>query len=92
MRGHKLTVRDQELREQILEFMTTGEVGLRDAEQEADIREFLQSLIDDGLIVIADRRMRLTERGKPFLRNACMALDERLRAQQPGARVFSQSL
>lgn len=91
LRGHKLTASDQEHREQILTFMTTGEVELK-TEQEPDVRAFLSSLIDDHLIEIRDHRMRITETGKPFLRNACMALDERLRRQKPETRVFSQSL
>jgi oxygen-independent coproporphyrinogen-3 oxidase len=91
-RGHKLNVSDQEHREQILQFMTTGQVELRNEAQEKDVREFLRTLIEDRLITVKDRSLRITDGGKPFLRNACMALDERLRSQKPEARVFSQSL
>lgn len=92
LRGHKLNGSDRQHREQILRFMTTGEVELANAEQESDIRRFLHSLLEDHLIEIGNQRLRITENGKPFLRNACMALDERLRKQKPDARVFSQSL
>lgn len=92
LRGHKLTASDRTHREQILHFMTTGKVELRNEEQERDVREFLRSLIDDRLIEVQNRMLQITENGKPFLRNACMALDERLRLQKPETRVFSQSL
>ena len=91
-RGHKLNEMDRSRREQILEFMTTGQVELNDEGQEADVRQFLGSLIEDQLITVGNRRLKITESGKPFLRNACMALDERLRLHKPEARVFSQAL
>jgi oxygen-independent coproporphyrinogen-3 oxidase len=91
-RGHKLTAIDQERRDQILRFMTCGEVQLKDAAQEEDVRNFLKSLIDDHLIEVENRQLRITADGKPFLRNACMALDQRLREQKPGTRIFSQAL
>src|SRR5258708_39210218 len=49
LRGHKLNAKDQERREQILKFMTTGQVQLVNEEQESDVRQFLRSLIDDRL-------------------------------------------
>jgi hypothetical protein len=36
--------------------------------------------------------MVMTERGRPVLRNAAMALDMRLRRNKPDTRVFSQSV
>lgn len=91
-RGHRLSEEDQRQREQILSFMTQFQVRLHDEAQESDLREFLQPLVEDGLVVIGEGWMKLTDKGRPFLRNACMALDSRLRAKQPQARVFSQSL
>ncbi len=90
-RGHRLSVEDQLQREQILMFMTTMRVILRDEAQENDVREFLGSLIEDGLVTIADRVLTLSPLGKPFLRNACMALDLRLRRHKPASRIFSSA-
>ena len=92
MRGHVLSVEDQEQREQILKFMTLNEVRLKDAAQIADIKTFLADMIADGLVKLDGDVLRLTELGRPFLRNACVALDQRLRKQKPGTRVFSQAL
>jgi oxygen-independent coproporphyrinogen III oxidase len=90
-RGNLLSPEDQELREQILKFMTRFEVELREGQPD-DAKQFLSSLINDGLVDVRDDRLTLTEKGRPFLRNACMFFDYRLRREQPQARTFSQAL
>lgn len=92
LRGHKLNAQDREHREQILRFMTIGKVELRDDAQAADVRGFLKDMIDDGLVTLKGRELGLTERGRPFLRNACVALDQRLREQKPATKIFSKAL
>ncbi|HEX3143489.1 MAG TPA: hypothetical protein VHQ64_05920, partial [Pyrinomonadaceae bacterium] len=91
LRGHLLSAEDQELREQILQFMTKFKVPLTDNQAE-DAREFLRSMIDDGLVAISNDTLQLTEKGTPFLRNACMFFDRRLRSQEQRPQVFSQAL
>lgn len=89
LRGHKLTLLDQQHREQILEFMTTGHVCLKNEAQKQDVADFLQELIKDKLVDLKDLDLSITDEGKPFLRNACMALDQRLRQHKPETRIFS---
>ncbi len=91
MRGHLLTEEDQERREQILEFMTQFKVGLSQGQQ-TDARQFLQPLLEDGLVELSGNEMQLTDVGRPFLRNATMFFDERLRRQEPQTQIFSQAL
>jgi oxygen-independent coproporphyrinogen-3 oxidase len=91
LRGHLLSEEDRRLREQILTFMTRFEVGLR-PEQRDDARSYLEPLISDGLVEVDGQRLILTERGRPFLRNACMFFDQRLRQQEQRPQVFSQAL
>ena len=91
-RGHILSANDRLRREQILRFMTRWEVELESDAQVEDVGTFLRSLIDDGLVRIEGRTLRLSEQGRPFLRNACMALDDRLRKMAPQTKVFSQSV
>ena len=91
LRGHLLTEEDRRLREQILRFMTRFAVELR-PEQAEDARVFLDSMFDDGLVEVRERNLILTERGRPFLRNACMFFDQRLRSQEQRPQVFSQAL
>lgn len=91
LRGHLLSDEDRRLREQILTFMTRFGVDLQVNQcNEAEI--FLSPMIEDGLVELQNRKLTLTERGKPFLRNACMFFDYRLRRRQPEARTFSQAL
>ena len=92
LRGHKLTLEDQRRREQILQFMTKGSVELDSEEHYRKVTEFLSEMKSDNLVSFDGKRMVLTEKGKPFLRNACMALDERLLKQKPNSEVFSKSL
>ncbi|MCH2533814.1 MAG: oxygen-independent coproporphyrinogen III oxidase [Bdellovibrionales bacterium] len=92
LRGHKLTEDDQFYREQILKFMTQFQVELHNDQQKVDVESFLKELIADELIYFDDLTMKVSEKGKPFLRNACMALDKRLREDKPKSKVFSQSV
>ena len=91
LRGHLLSAEDCRLREQILTFMTRFEVELQ-AEQRDEANLFLAPLIEDGLVELQANKLSLTEQGEPFLRNACMFFDYRLRRRQPEARTFSQAL
>jgi len=91
LRGHLLSEEDHRLREQILTFMTRFEVELK-PEQTRDAAIFLDSLVSDGLVEVRDEKLILTDRGRPFLRNACMFFDQRLRQQQERPKLFSQAL
>jgi oxygen-independent coproporphyrinogen-3 oxidase len=91
LRGHKLTEEDRRLRKQILSLMCEGSVQLSDNQTE-DIREFLSEMLKDELVILKGNILAITSRGKPFLRNACMSLDKRLRTQESQKRVFSQSI
>ncbi len=90
-RGHCLTPEDQERRGQILEFMTKGRVRLMPGQKQA-AEVFLEEMKKDGLIEIKANEMVLTEKGKPFLRNACVFFDERLKKKNPSTPIFSKSL
>lgn len=90
-RGHVLTDEDRDRRAQILEFMTAGAVTLR-SEQLAAAGEFLREMIHDRLVALEGNTLRMTEAGKPFLRNACLFFDERLKRQKPQTQVFSRSV
>ncbi len=96
LRGHLLSELDRRRREQILDLMTTGETRFEDAEQAQDVAKFLEEPIRDGLGSILEEKgaylFRVTEAGKPFLRNLCMAFDQRLREKSPTTRTFSQAV
>ncbi len=91
-RGHKLSKEDQKQREMILKFMTQGEVRIEDPHEREDVESFLSQMIQDQLVYFQGDVLKLRNEGRPFLRNACVALDKRLREKRPDTKVFSQSL
>lgn len=91
LRGHLLTEEDRILREQVLQFMTRFRVNLL-PNQSDDAKSFLRPMIEDGLVRVTDETLELTVKGTPFLRNACMFFDQRLRSQEQRPQVFSQAL
>jgi len=92
LRGHVLTEEDQIRRRQILKLMTEFEVDFLSVEQKNQASEFLAEMIKDGLVTIEGNTLRVLEAGRPFLRNACVFFDERLKVKQPQTRIFSQSI
>lgn len=92
LRGHVLTEEDRVRRQQILKLMTEFEVEFTDAEQEAKSKEFLSEMLKDHLVEIKDHKLLVKEEGRPFLRNACVFFDERLKSKQPQTKIFSQSI
>jgi oxygen-independent coproporphyrinogen-3 oxidase len=95
-RGHALTREDLVLRRHILNLMTRFET---DWASPADYTPFLEAVTDkleeplrDGLARIIGTRCEITEAGRPFLRNICMAFDARLARKSDGARQFSRTV
>jgi oxygen-independent coproporphyrinogen-3 oxidase len=72
--------------------MTLGEAPLQSAAQAEDLKNYLHEMLADQLVEITPERISISPQGKPFLRNACMGLDLRLRHEQPQTRIFSQSV
>jgi oxygen-independent coproporphyrinogen-3 oxidase len=92
LRGHVLTEEDQIRRRQILKLMTEFKVDFLSNEQKAQASDFLAEMIKDHLVTIEGNTLRVLEAGRPFLRNACVFFDERLKVKQPQTRIFSQSI
>ncbi len=91
-RGHILTSEDRSRRQQILKLMTDFEVEFLDEDQEKQAAEFLKVMLQDALLEIKDHKLIVHESGRPFLRNACVFFDERLKIKQPQTKIFSQSI
>ena len=92
LRGHLLSEADRTNRERILSLMTKFQLELRDEAEAREICEFLAEPLRDGLLRIEGMRLTITERGRPFLRNICMAFDQRLRASAPDRQTFSRAI
>lgn len=91
-KGHSLTEIDQKRQKQILQFITQFELGFESKEQSLEAQEFLKDMITDGLVQIEGNTLKLTQDGKPFLRNACTFFDERLKFKKSQTQIFSKSL
>lgn len=92
LRGHIHNDEDLIRRNQILQLMTQYSVNFVSEAQQQQAQEFLKPMIEDGLVKIEKQSLVLTEQGRPFLRNACVFFDERLKVKQPQTKIFSQSI
>jgi oxygen-independent coproporphyrinogen-3 oxidase len=95
-RGHELTREDLIMRRHILRLMTSFETSwAATSEVCMEVYKALEHLSEmefDELVEIEPFRVRITEKGKPFVRNVCMAFDARLWADLPQTTLFSQTI
>lgn len=93
-RGHLLSKTDQVLRRHILNLICNFETDWMDedlvCEALYDSFDRIDELEKDGLVKRAPFQLKVTEQGKPFVRNICLALDEHYWAKQPDKALFSQ--
>ena len=52
----------------------------------------LKEMENDGLLLISKNGIQITEAGKPFVRNICMAFDLRLKRKAPETQLFSMTV
>jgi len=95
-RGHLLDQEDQVLRRHILRLMTRLETHWQ---QPADYTDYMQTALErlaepasDGLILLESGGCRVTDTGRAFLRNICMAFDARLARRTPEKSLFSRTV
>lgn len=95
-RGHLLTAHDLIIRQHILNIMCQLHTTWAASEQQfAELPATLERLLPmqaDGLLIIEPNGLRVTEQGRPYLRNIAMAFDVRLLAKQPETRLFSMTI
>jgi oxygen-independent coproporphyrinogen-3 oxidase len=93
-RGHILNKEDLILRKHILNLMCHFETSwVNEAEQTPylyDAIEKLREMESDGLITLSPFSIAVTQKGKIFLRNICMAFDARLWRKIPQTEIFSK--
>jgi oxygen-independent coproporphyrinogen-3 oxidase len=93
-RGHLLDAEDRVLRRHILNLMTRMETRWTGADATPfldDIAARLQPFANDGLVELEPEGCKVTEAGRAFLRNICMAFDARLARSSPERPLFSQT-
>jgi oxygen-independent coproporphyrinogen-3 oxidase len=95
-RGHVLDDQDEFLRRQILNIMCQDEtewhLGSWSKTEWDALSTKLEAFQLDGLLEYDAEGLRVYPEGRPFLRNICMAFDERLNYAQPKTQLFSQTV
>ena len=92
-RGHLLTDEDLIIRKHILNLMCKFETSwdTKDSyfEEVPTILNQLKEMEKDGLVLLNNEGIKVTEAGKPFVRNICMAFDLLLKRKAPETALFS---
>ncbi|MBC5842230.1 oxygen-independent coproporphyrinogen III oxidase [Flavobacterium sp. F-380] len=95
-RGHLLTTEDLIIRKHILNLMCQFETSWKERstyfKEIPEIVIELKEMEDDGLVVLNKEGMQVTEAGKPYVRNICMAFDVLLKRKAPDTKLFSMTI
>lgn len=95
-RGHILNEEDLIIRRHILNIMCLLETSWKDASMQVDdissVIEKLKEMEDDELIQLSTSTLKVTEKGRAFVRNIAMAFDLRMNRHQPESRIFSMTI
>jgi oxygen-independent coproporphyrinogen-3 oxidase len=95
-RGHILTDEDLIIRKHILNLMCQFETSWADQSnyfnEIPEVIMQLKELENDELVTILNNGVQITEAGKPFVRNICMAFDLLLKRKAPETQLFSMTV
>ncbi|HJS01279.1 MAG TPA: oxygen-independent coproporphyrinogen III oxidase [Flavobacterium sp.] len=95
-RGHILNAEDLVIRRHILNLMCQFQTSWNDATtyfpEIETILPNLEEMKKDGLLEFGNQSIQVTEKGKPFVRNICMAFDLRLKRKAPQTQLFSMTI
>ncbi|SIS80707.1 oxygen-independent coproporphyrinogen-3 oxidase [Zobellia uliginosa] len=95
-RGHILTDEDRVIRKHILNLMcgfkTSWSLPSLRFEAIDEVRERLREMERDALVLVVEDGVEVTEKGRPFIRNICMAFDVLLHKKEPEKRLFSMTI
>lgn len=95
-RGHILNWEDKIIRGHILNLMCQFKTSWHEDDQRFEgLNEALERLGEmksDGLVKVEPMELEVTERGRPFIRNVCMAFDTRLHRKAPDTQLFSMTI
>lgn len=94
--GHLLSQDDQVLRKHVLHLMTRFETDWNHPEDQHPLlhsaHERLTEMVKDGLVELLPRGLRVTNKGRPFVRNICMTIDPYLLEKEKIENMFSQTV
>lgn len=95
-RGHLLDEEDLFLRKIILDLMCRFEASKPEESHFKmlwiDCIARLTELQNDGLVLVEKEKVTVTNKGRAFVRNICMAFDARMWRSQPVTELFSKTM
>ena len=95
-RGHILNEEDLKIRTHILNLMCQLQTSWNDNNlyfnEIPEVLIQLKELENDELVILEKDTITVTEKGRPFVRNICMAFDLRLQRNKPERQLFSMTV
>lgn len=92
-KGHHLTPEDLIIRQHILNLMCQFKTSWDETNlyfnELPEILIQLQEMEEEGLVILENNSIAVTEKGRPFIRNICMVFDLRLKRSKPQNQLFS---
>lgn len=95
IKGHILSTEDLIIRKTILNIICHFKTDLNMVYpiiNKTELYTRLNEFITDNLIDIDDDILMISKKGKPFVRNICMAFDAYLLKKQPATQLFSMTI
>lgn len=96
VKGHILTPEDLIIRRHILNIMCQLETSLQNPnmqfKEQNEVIGRLDEMARDQLLKIENQKIMVTEKGRTFSRNICMAFDLRMLRNLPQSRIFSMTI
>ncbi|MFW0736287.1 oxygen-independent coproporphyrinogen III oxidase [Flavobacterium sp. T12S277] len=96
VKGHILDDEDLIIRKHILNLTCEFETSWADAslyfKEIPTVLSDLKEMESDVLLVIEENKISITEAGRPFVRNICMAFDLHLKRKSPETNLFSMTV
>jgi oxygen-independent coproporphyrinogen-3 oxidase len=96
VKGHILTAEDLVLRKHILNVMCRFETDWSEKNSQCEalyaVVERLKELEEDGLVELHPSCLKVTEKGKPFLRNICLCFDKYYWETISNKKTFSTAI
>jgi oxygen-independent coproporphyrinogen-3 oxidase len=95
-KGHILSSEGEVIRKHILNLMSSMDTSWFNEQLIFSslpiVLQRLDTMRQDGLIEINTYQLKVTQKGRPFVRNVCMAFDIRLHKKVPNTRLFSMTV
>jgi len=88
-RGHLMRAADRQIKALILDLMCRFRTTLPSDWDMETLESRLAEPLADDLVKIEGFELQVREKGIPFIRNICLALDERYWAKEPNTVLFS---